>query len=78
LISNIGFGGEATHTKFKAFDLDAQTGNFVGDLKHPQAISWGVKDEKAAFRRKALRWVVFPILHPIDFLSRFIKYFTHR
>jgi hypothetical protein len=78
LISNIGFGGEATHTKFESFDVEAKTGNFVGDLKHPRAISWGFRDEKVAYRRKALRWVVFPILHPINFLSRFIKYFTRR
>jgi hypothetical protein len=78
MISNIGFGHEATHTKFEAFDLEAQAGNFVGELKHPKDISWGFKDERSAFRRKALRWITFPISHPLNFLSRFIKYFALR
>ena len=78
LISNIGFGGEATHTKFEAFDLEAPAGNLLGELKHPKEISWGFKDEKAAYRRKAFRWVIFPIRHPINFLSRFVRYLTLR
>jgi hypothetical protein len=78
LISNIGFGHGATHTKFEAFDLEAQAGNFDGELRHPKQIAWGFRDEKAAYRRKALRWIVFPIRHPINFLSRLIKYLTIR
>jgi hypothetical protein len=78
LISNIGFGHEATHTKFEAFDLEAQAGNFHGELRHPKRIYWGFKDEKAAYRKKALRWIVFPIRHPINFLSRFLKFLSIR
>ena len=78
LILNLGFGHEATHTKFEAFDIEAQAGNFAGELRHPKEITWGIKDERAAYRKKAFRWVVFPIRHPIDFLSRLFKFLTIR
>ncbi len=75
LISNIGFGNEATHTKFEAFDMQVAQGIFENPIKHPKIIALDQMRERKMWQAKFRKWLVFPILHPFDFLGRFITYF---
>lgn len=74
LITNIGFGQEATHTKFEAFDVQAPVSDYFGPIRHPESIVYDSKIEKLAWRKKILRWATFPVKHPIDFLRRVIAF----
>jgi hypothetical protein len=74
LVSNIGFGEQATHTKFEAFDIQTPTKDFQGPLRHPDRISYNRKHEVRAWRRKSLRWITFPMTHPIEFLKRLRRF----
>jgi hypothetical protein len=74
LISNIGFGLEATHTKFEAFDVQIPTKNLEESLIHPDKVSYNKKYEIQAWRTKSLRWITFPLTHPLDFLNRFKRF----
>jgi hypothetical protein len=75
LISNIGFGNEATHTKFEAFDMQVAPSNFDNPIKHPNLIALDPVREKKMWQSKFRKWIVFPILHPFDFVGRFVSYF---
>jgi hypothetical protein len=74
MIENIGFGAEATHTKFEAFDVQLPRCNFLTPLKHAEDIRVDDRLEKKMWRRKSLRWVTFPLQHPVRFLSIFARY----
>ena len=74
MIRNIGFGAEATHTKFEAFDVEAPVSNLDGQIRHPDSISLDPRKEKLAWRKKSFRWLTFPIQHPIDFLRRVLAF----
>jgi hypothetical protein len=78
LVSNIGFGEQATHTKFEAFDVQIPTENLGGAVRHPEQISYHRKHEVWAWRRKSLRWITFPISHPFEFISRLRKFFVSK
>jgi hypothetical protein len=78
MIKNIGFGAEATHTKFEAFDVEAPVSDLVGQIRHPDSISLDPRIEKLAWRKKSLRWLTFPIQHPIDFFRRILVFLEAR
>lgn len=74
LVENIGFGKDATHTVFEAFDVVPSVEDFPGPLRHPLAIEVDSKREKRMWRVKSKRWITFPISHPIEFFRRSIRY----
>jgi hypothetical protein len=74
LVSNIGFGEQATHTKFEAFDVQTPTENLQGPVRHPDSINYDPKHEVQAWRRKTLRWITFPIKHPFEFFNRLRRF----
>ena len=78
LIENIGFGGDATHTKFEAFDVQTPLSDFTGPITHPDSISCDFRIEKWMWVAKSMRWVTFPIKHPVEFVKRFIQYLRIR
>ena len=78
LIENIGFGADATHTKFEAFDVQVPASNFFGPIKHPRETRAAMKLERRMWRQKSLRWVVFPIKHPLRFLGLVLAYLKNR
>lgn len=75
LVRNIGFGGISTHTKFQAFDVDVEARDMEFPLRHPSNIRNNPKIETLEVRTKSLKWLCFPLLHPIDFVGRFVRYF---
>lgn len=78
LIENIGFGVEATHTKFEAFDVQIQRSNFNKPLYHPKVVAYQTDHEKRMWLAKSMRWITFPAKHPIQFARRFLAYLKIR
>ncbi len=78
LVKNIGFGTEATHTKFEAFDVDVPAGELPPILKHPSSWEADSRRERIMWRSKQLKWITFPLLHPVDFSKRFLRYLRVR
>lgn len=78
LVRNLGFGAEATHTKFEAFDVDVPAGELPANLKHPKEVVADMRRERIMWRSKQLRWITFPLLHPVDFTKRFLRYLRSR
>jgi hypothetical protein len=78
LIENIGFGADATHTKFEAFDVQIPAMNFLRPIKHPFEVELSSKLERRMWREKSLRWVTFPLKHPIRFLNLVLDYLKNR
>ena len=74
LVTNIGFGDGATHTKFESFDLQVDTGLMSEPVKFPSSISENKKIERNLWRRRRFRWVTFPLLHPIKFSTLVLGY----
>ena len=78
LVSNIGFGAESTHTKFESYADEVQAQNLDFPLRHPTTIGPNVREMLRESRTKALRWVTYPLAHPLDFLGRVIRYLRLR
>ena len=78
LVENIGFGAEATHTKFEAFDVQLPSSDYSAALIHPKVIAADFKTERGMWRKKTSRWVTFPAKHPIRTIRSFVSYFKNR
>jgi hypothetical protein len=73
-IENIGFGAEATHTKFEAFDVQAETSELSSELRHCESIRLDEESERSMWRRKTFRWLTYPILHPLELAQKVFRY----
>jgi hypothetical protein len=78
LVENIGFGAEATHTKFEAFDVQIPSSDYSAVLAHPKEIAADFKTERAMWRKKTSRWITFPAKHPIRTIRSFLSYLQNR
>lgn len=78
LVENIGFGAEATHTLFEAFDVQVPLQRLPGELIAPKNLSGDSRRERRMWMRKRLRWLTFPLAHPLDFFGRFVRYFAQQ
>jgi hypothetical protein len=78
LVENIGFGAEATHTKFEAFDVQIPSSNYSAALVHPKAIAADFKTERVMWRKKTSRWITFPAKHPIRTIRSLLSYLKNR
>jgi len=78
LVTNVGFGAESTHTKFESFADEVPLGRISLPLVHPPRIEPNLAEMKRESRLKSLGWITFPILHPIDFLGRVLRYLKLR
>lgn len=74
LVRNIGFGLLSTHTKFQAFDVDVEAQTLRFPLRHPNIVENNPKIERLEIRSKALKWMSYPVFHPIDFAGRVFRY----
>ena len=78
LVENIGFGAEATHTKFEAFDVQIPRSGYSAALVHPKVIAADFKTERAMWRKKTSRWITFPAKHPIRTIGSLLSYLKNR
>jgi hypothetical protein len=78
LVENIGFGAEATHTKFEAFDVQLPSSDYSAALVHPKVITADFKAERAMWRKKTSRWITFPAKHPIRTIRSLLSYLRNR
>jgi hypothetical protein len=78
LIENIGFGEGATHTVFESFDVHMTRQTLAPPIRHPQIVSWDDVRERRMWRSKRMRWIIFPLSHPFDFLRRVLAYLRAR
>jgi hypothetical protein len=74
LVENIGFGQDATHTKFESFDVVPPAQEFSGPIVHPKVITADLHRERRMWRVKSLRWITYPLGHPVDFFRRSLRY----
>ena len=74
LVSNIGFGNGATHTKFEAFDLELPATNFDRPIQIEPQITTNFKLERQIWRKRRFRWFSYPATHPIRFLRRVLSF----
>ena len=77
-IENIGFGAEATHTKFEAFDVQAETSEIGYELRHCESIRLDEAPERRMWRRKTFRWLTYPLLHPLDLTRKVFRYLKNQ
>lgn len=78
LVENIGFGAEATHTKFEAFDVQIPRSDYLAALVHPKVMAADFKTERAMWRKKTSRWITFPAKHPIRTIRSLLSYLRNR
>jgi hypothetical protein len=74
LVENIGFGQDATHTKFESFDVVPPADNFSEPVRHPATLEIEPNREKRMWRVKSVRWMTYPISHPLEFFSRSMRF----
>lgn len=74
LVSNVGFGAQSTHTKFESFTAEVALGSLSFPLRHPGTIADSPDAGRVEAIATAWRWFTFPLVHPIDFASRFLRY----
>mgnify|MGYP000258653834 FL=1 len=78
LVTNIGFGRGATHTKFESFTAEVPSEELTFPLEHPANVTAadgaGWAESRALWRRR----LVFPLAHPIDLVGRIIRYLARR
>jgi hypothetical protein len=78
LVENIGFGADATHTKFEAFDVQIPSSGYSAALIHPKGIAADFKTERVMWRKKTSRWITFPAKHPVKTIRSLVSYFKNR
>lgn len=78
LVENIGFGAEATHTKFEAFDVQIPSSDYSAALIHPKVITADFKIERGMWRKKTSRWITFPAKHPTRTIRSLLSYLKNR
>jgi hypothetical protein len=64
LISNIGFGEDATHTKFTPLDSQSISIGMVFPLVHPGLVQRDSSIEKKMWRSRLFRWIASAARHP--------------
>lgn len=74
LIQNIGFGAEATHTKFEAFDVQVPAAELNGPYSCPEHVRADSRRERIMWRTKRTRWLTFPLFHPFTFTKSVLRY----
>ena len=68
LVSNIGFGDEATHTKSKNHELSNRPTMELGHITHPKQVIIDIEADRFAFdnvfggkyQRFPFNWLIFP------------------
>jgi hypothetical protein len=74
LVKNIGFGQDSTHTKFESYADEVEIQPLGFPLTHPSHVAASFPEMRRESRIKSLRWIIFPALHPLNFLSRLRRY----
>lgn len=78
LVKNIGFGSRSTHTRFESFTDELPTRRIEFPLRHPGEV---VGHDKAGQLEHSLyrkMWLTFPLLHPLSFIGRVVRYLVSR
>lgn len=78
LVTNVGFGADSTHTKFESFADEVPAGKLMFPIEHPDEVEASGKQILRESRIKAMRWIWFPLRHPISFGGRVLRYLAIR
>jgi hypothetical protein len=76
LIKNIGFGAEATHTKFESFDLQVPSGNYLMPIRISPEVATEPKLERRLWLLRRMRWLTFPLFNPLKFIGLVFRYLS--
>lgn len=74
LVTNIGFGKDATHTKFDSFEVKVPTDDLEFPLDHPERLQVKPRRERQMWIRRKAKWLWYPILHPYSTLKSFFDF----
>lgn len=75
LALNIGFGANSTHTKFESYADEIKAGDLRFPLRHPDRLEANLCEMRKESFGKRLRWFIYPLVHPFDFVGRVARYF---
>ena len=80
LVKNIGFGQESTHTLLEAWWEEPPYGSLGSGIakKGLNLAKHGILVTKLEFFCKAIRFWVWPVLHPLAFIARIKRYLVTR
>jgi hypothetical protein len=78
LVTNIGFGGTATHTGFESFTAQVPRRSIDFPLRHPASVAAPQQLGEMEARAHWRRLVTFPLRHPFDFLGRVARFLRQR
>lgn len=78
LVTNVGFGADSTHTKFESFTAEVPARPITFPLRHPTTLASHPEEGVIQDRVARWQWVSFPVRHPVDFLSRVVRYLRAR
>ncbi|QKJ25054.1 glycosyltransferase family 2 protein [Aquiluna borgnonia] len=78
LVTNVGFGAASTHTKFESWADEIPLGEMKFPLTHPASLEPDSREMQRESIHKTLRWITFPIAHPIEAASRIYRYLRVR
>lgn len=74
LVTNVGFGAASTHTKFESWADEIPLGEMNFPLIHPARVEPDSLEMRRESIRKTLRWITFPMAHPMEAASRIYRY----
>lgn len=78
LVKNIGFGGRSTHTRFESFTDEIPTRRMEFPLRHPEGVTVNKQAGKIEHALHRRIWLTFPLLHPLNFMGRVLRYLFAR
>ncbi len=77
LVTNVGMGVDSTHTKFESYVDEIPVGDLSWPIFPPDVIEADLIRSREISRHRSYRWVTYPLLHPIDFLKRAMRYLKY-
>ncbi len=75
LVTNVGMGSDSTHTKFESYVDEVPVGSLKWPLMSPTRIEPDLEKINRESKHRATKWITYPLLHPLDFAGRVIRYF---
>lgn len=78
LVENVGFGARSTHTNFEDYVAQVSAEAIPFPLRHPPRVVENPEVDRLESMRDRAEWWQYPIRHPLDTLSRFIRYLLSR
>jgi hypothetical protein len=74
LVENVGFGAQSTHTTFEDYVAQVVSKPISFPLRHPPVVRENPEVDRLEAARDQMEWWLYPLLHPVDTVGRFIRF----